>query len=69
MRRLLVVLLALAFMLAACGRVGPLVRSRPKPVPAVQPAAAATPAAQAVQPAAAVTPAAQDEQTDEEKKR
>jgi hypothetical protein len=58
MRRPLVVLLALAFMLAACGRVGPPVRPRPKPEPAP-----------VVQPAAAATPAAQDEQTDEEKKR
>jgi predicted small lipoprotein YifL len=58
MRRLLEILLALAFTLAACGRVGPPVRSRPKPEPAP-----------AVQPAAAGTPAAQDEQNDEEKKR
>ncbi len=58
MRRWLVVLLALAFTLAACGRVGPPVRSRPRPEPVP-----------AVQPAAAATPAAQDEQTEEEKKR
>ena len=56
MRRRLVILLALAAALAACGRVGPPVRSRPKPAPVVQPAAAAT-------------PAAQNEQTEEEKKR
>ena len=58
MRRPLVVLLALAFTLAACGRVGPPVRSRPRPEPAP-----------AVQPAAAATPAAQNEQTEEEEKR
>jgi len=58
MRRWLVILLALAFALAACGRVGPPVRSRPRPEPAP-----------AVQPATAATPAAQDEQTEEEKKR
>jgi hypothetical protein len=56
MRRWLVVLLALAFTLAACGRVGPPVRSRPEPAPAVQPAASAT-------------PAAPNEQTEEEEKR
>ena len=56
MRRPLAVLLALAFTLAACGRVGPPVRSRPEPAPAVQPAAAAT-------------PVEQNEQTEEEEKR
>ena len=54
MRRPLAVLLALAFTLAACGRVGPPVRSRPEP---------------AVQPAAAATPVEQNEQSEEEKKR
>ena len=58
MRRPPVVLLALAATLAACGRVGPPVRSRPRPEPAP-----------AVQPATAATPAAQDEQTEEEEKR
>ena len=48
MRRWLAVLLALACALAACGRVGRPVRSRPKPEPApvVQPAVAPTPAEQ-----------------------
>jgi len=62
MRHWLVLLLALASTLAACGRVGPPVRSRPRP----QPAPAVAPA---VQPAAAATPAAQNEQTEEEEKR
>ena len=60
MMRWLVVLLALASLLAACGRVGPPVRSRPEPEPAVQPAAAATPAVQDEQ---------SDEQAKEEEKR
>ena len=58
MKRWLVVLLALASTLAACGRVGPPLRPLPRPEPAP-----------AVQPAAAATPAAQDEQTEEEEKR
>jgi hypothetical protein len=58
MRRPLVVLLALAATLVACGRVGAPVRSRPRPEPAP-----------AMQPAAAATPAAQNEQSEEEKKR
>ena len=58
MRRWLVILLALASTLAACGRVGPPLRSRPRPEPAP-----------AVQPAAVATPAAQNEQTEEEEKR
>ena len=57
MRRPLVVVLALATLLAACGRVGPPVRPRPKPEPAP-----------AAQPAAAAIPAAQNEQTEEEEK-
>jgi len=55
-RRYLLVLLSLALTLAACGRVGPPVRSRPEPAPAVQPAPAPT-------------PAAHNEQTEEEEKR
>ena len=58
MRRPLVLLLALACTLAACGRVGAPVRSRPRPEPAP-----------AVQPAAEATPAAQNEQAEEEEKR
>jgi hypothetical protein len=57
-RRRLLVLLALASTLAACGRVGPPVRPQPRPEPAA-----------AVQPAASAVPAEPDEQSEEEKKR